>query len=113
MEFEELKFLAEVKRRPGMYLGEKSLKALRDWLFGMRFAFEACGQGDALKYTDEFIRWYNTQVLADRNGYACWWNHILYISGNLDSLAIDNFFRQFEGFLEEKYGLKLPYDGVE
>ena len=108
MAFDELKFFADVKKRPGMYLGEKSLKSLRDQLFGMHYAFCACGQCDAMKYSRAFIEWYNTEVLTDKNGYACWWNHILYTSGNLDSLAFDTFFRKFERFLEEKCGVTLP-----
>ena len=108
MAFDELKFFADVKRRPGMYLGEKSLRSLRDQMFGMNYAFCACGQGDAMKYSRAFIEWYNTEVLTDHNGYACWWNHLMYISGGSDVLAFDCFFRVFEGFLKDKYGIALP-----
>lgn len=107
-EFDELKFFASVKKRPGMYLGEKSLKSLRDQMWGMISAFDICGRSHAMKYAKAFMKWYNEEVLTDQNGYACWWNHILYISGNSDSLAFDTFFRKFEIFLKEKYGLTLP-----
>ena len=42
-EFDELKFFADVKKRPGMYFGNPSLLSLRDWLFGMEYAF-SCHQ---------------------------------------------------------------------
>lgn len=107
-QFDELVFFAQVKRRPGAFFGRKSLIGLRDMLCGMQFAFAVCGEKDALRYSEEFIEKYNRRLMEkDSNGYSCWWNYLLYISGNDDDLALDNFFRAFEGFLEEEYGLKL------
>ncbi len=107
-EFDELYFFASIKKRPGMYLGEKSLLSLRDCLHGMCYAFHAFGQDDALKYFDSFVRWYNAEVLHFSAGYACWWNHLMYISGGSASLAFDMFFREFEKHLKEKHDLTLP-----
>ncbi len=108
-EFDELTFFASVKRRPAMYLGEKSLRSLRDQLFGMDTAFSFCGKPEALHYFHAFIEHYQRELFKiEKNGYACWWNHILYTSGNFDSLAFDSFYRKFESFLKSEYDLSLP-----
>lgn len=44
----------------------------------------------------------------DKNGYACWWNYILYISGGFDDQAFFNFFRAFEKYLMDVHKLTLP-----
>lgn len=106
--FDELAFFARVKKRPGMFLGKPSLVSLRDMLGGMRYAFSCCHQKDSLKYFDQFIAWYHREKLKDRNGYACWWNHILYTSGNNDVYAFESFFRYFEQYLREAHDLCLP-----
>ena len=36
-DFDELKFFADVKKRPGVYFGKPSLLSLRDQLFGMEY----------------------------------------------------------------------------
>lgn len=108
--FDELKFFADMKKRPGIYLGQKSLLSLRDQLFGMNYAFAACGQPDALKYFHGFIEHYHRQLFQhDQSGYVCWWNHMLYTSGNMDSQAFELFFREFESYLLKEYALKLPF----
>lgn len=106
--FEELKFFAEVKQRPGMHLGEPSLLSFRDQLFGMQYAFSFCAQESPLKYFNLFVEWYHKEILKDQNGYACWWNHILYTSGNDDSRAFMSFFRFFEGYLRDVHHVSLP-----
>ena len=108
-EFDELAFFAHVKKRPGMYLGRKSLIGLRDHLFGMTYAFSACGHTDALKLFKGFIEYYNQKLfLTDQNGYVCWWNHLLYTSGGSDERAFDSFYRKFEAYLLEEHHLTLP-----
>lgn len=108
-QFDELIFFAKVKKRPGVFLGRTSLMSLRDQLFGMIYAFSACGYPDALKFFKAFIEYYNNKLfLTDQSGYACWWNHILYTSGGMDDLAFDAFFRKFEVYLLEEHSLKLP-----
>ena len=107
-EFDELIFFAKVKKRPGMYLGRKSLISLRDQLFGMTYAFSVCGHSDVLKLFRGFIEYYNNKLfLTDQNGYVCWWNHILYTSGGIDDLAFDSFYRKFETYLFEEHNLVL------
>ena len=109
VEFDELIFFAEVKKRLGMFLGRKSLISLRDQLFGMIYAFSACGYPDALKFFKAFIEYCNNKLfLTDQNGYVCWWNHILYTSGGMDDLAFDQFYRDFSEYLLKEYNLKLP-----
>ena len=111
-EFDELLFLAQIKKRPGMYLGRKSLTGLRDYLSGMHHGFAACGRSDALKWSVSFADYYNNQLFQnDQNGYACWWNHLLYISGNMDDAAFDAYFMKFEAYILEKHDLKLPEVG--
>lgn len=106
--FDELVFFAQVKKRPGIFLGKPSLLSLRDNLFGMEYAFSFCGPESRLKYFSQFIKWYHEETLKDLNGYACWWNHILYISGNDDAYAFDSFFNIFEQYLRDVHNVCFP-----
>ena len=106
--FDELKFFADVKKRPGVYLGYPSLLSLRDQLFGMTYAFSFYSDETPLQYFDAFVEWYHREKLDDKNGYACWWNNLLYHSGNNDRLAFDMFFAVFERFLHEVHHISLP-----
>lgn len=106
--FDELLFFAQVKKRPGAHLGVPSLLSFRDQLFGMMYAFSFCYQETPLRYFNEFVQWYHNEVLPDKNGYACWWNHLLYTSGNMDELAFYDFFRCFESWLLEHHNIRLP-----
>ena len=106
--FNELTFFSELKKRPGMYLGSPSLLSLRDNLYGMDYAFSFCSEDSPLRYFRAFIDWYHTGVLDDANGYACWWNHLLYTSGNDDRIAFKRFFDEFERFLRDVYNVNLP-----
>ena len=107
--FDELTFFAQVKKRTVMYLAGKSLLSLRDHLYGMGYAFSACDRPDALKMFHLFIEYYNSKLLqTDQNGYVCWWNHLMYISGGSDADAFDAFFREFEAYLLNAHHLQLP-----
>ena len=106
--FDELAFFADVKNRPGVYFGKPSLLSLRDQLFGMDFAFSYCTSEHPLKYIWLFVKWYHKEVLEDSNEYACWWNHILYISGNNDEYAFEVFFQKFECYLRDVHNICLP-----
>ncbi len=100
-------FFAQMKARPGLYIGRKSLLSLRDYLFGMQHAFSIAYQQNAFVYLKEFIDWYQENKIHDRNGYACWWNHLLYTSGGCDDQAFDAFFKVFEAYLQKAHGLSL------
>ncbi len=106
--FDELLFFAQMKKRPGLYLGEPSLLSLRDHLFGMENAFSYTTVENPLHYFHTFIVWYHETILNDKNSYACWWNHILYISGNDDRLAFECFYSSFERNLMEVHHISLP-----
>lgn len=106
--FDELEFFAHIKKRPGMYFGQPSLLSLRDFLFGMSLAFGICGYQDKFKYSDLFIDWYTENVIKDQNAYACWWNHMLYVSGGSDRQAFEYFFHRFEIYLSEVHNISLP-----
>ncbi len=117
--FNELLFFAVVKRAPGVFLGDKNFMSMRDQLFGMRYAFEICGQVDKLKYFNGFPEWYNEKYLYRRdaeeewqktalNGYECWWGHIFYTGMSLPQSAFNVFFHEFEKYLEETHGVYLP-----
>ena len=106
--FDELLFLAQMKKRPGLYLGEPSLLSLRDHLFGMENAFSYTTVDNPLHYFRTFIGWYHETILDDKNSYACWWNHILYISGKNDHLAFESFFSSFEDYLMNVHHITLP-----
>lgn len=107
-EFDELLFFAQVKKRPGLFLGKRSLLSLRDQLFGMEYAFSFYCQESPLKYFLLFIEWYHEEILKDKNGYTCWWNHILYLSGNDDAYAFDSFFKIFERYLRDIHNVCFP-----
>ncbi len=107
-DFDELMFFAQMKAKPGLYIGGKSLLSLRDHLFGMQHAFSIVYQQNAFVYLEQFIDWYQANKIHDNNGYACWWNHILYTSGGADDQAFHAFFRKFEAYLQKEHGLSLP-----
>lgn len=106
--FDELLFFAQVKKRPGVHLGKPSLLSFRDQLFGMDYAFSFYCQESPLKYFHSFVTWYHKEIIKDLNGYACWWNHILYISGNNDSYAFETFLNIFEQYLRDIHNVCLP-----
>ena len=56
--FDELMFFAQVKKRPGLHLGQPSLVSFRDQLFGMSYAFSFYCQESPLKYFSLFVDWY-------------------------------------------------------
>jgi len=107
-DFDELAFLAQIKERPGMYFGRPSLRSMADMIFGMHHAFCLCGREDQFSIFHAFIDWYHEEVLKDQNGYACWWNHLIYLSGGEDLEAFDGFFRVFERYLQDVHGKTLP-----
>lgn len=92
-EFDELMFFAQIKARPGLYLGHNSLLSLRDYLFGMQHAFSITYQRNAFEYLKQFIDWYQATQIHDKNGYASLWNHLLYTSGGFDDQAFIRFFK--------------------
>lgn len=106
--FEELTFFAQMKKRPGLYLGKPSLLSLRDHLFGMEHAFSYTASENPLSYFRSFVCWYHETILGDKNGYACWWNHLLYTSGNDDRLAFEAFYSSFEVYLMNVHHISLP-----
>ncbi len=106
MTFDELAFLREVRAKPGMYFGKKSLLGLRDLLSAMELGADAALADTGLPkktlfpiWWNGFVPWYTERYVNDRNGYAAWWNHLLYVSGNSDDKAFDNCFRCFDEFL--------------
>lgn len=105
--FDELKFFAEVKKRPCLFFGKPSLLSLRDNIFGMDYAFTICNYENPFKYFYLFEDWYCNN-LTDKNGYACWWNHLIYISGGDDREAFHSFFRIFEQYLKDVHNVNLP-----
>lgn len=106
--FDELRFFAQVKKRPGLFLGYPSFLSFRDYLYGMNYAFSFSFNESPLKYFNMFVNWYHNEIIQDLNGYACWWNHILYTSGHNDADAFDSFFRLFEQYLHTVHKLYLP-----
>ena len=106
--FNELVFFAQIKKRPGPFLGKPSLLSFRDQLFGMDYAFSFCCKESPFKYFHLFVTWYHEEIIKDLNGYACWWNHILYTSGNDDACAFKSFFREFEKYLRDVHNVCLP-----
>lgn len=106
--FDELEFFAKAKKMPGAIYGRPSLLSFRDHLFGMEYAFSFCCQESPLKYFRLFTERYHKEIIKSRNGYACWWNHILYTNGNSDESAFWDFFCIFERYLLEVHNVRLP-----
>ena len=106
--FDELLFFAQAKKRSGVFFGKPSLLSFRDQLFGMDYAFSFYRQESPFKYFHLFVTWYHEEIIKDLNGYACWWNHILYTSGNNDAYAFESFFRKFEEYLRDVHNVRLP-----
>ena len=107
-DFNELVFFATIKKKPKLYLGATSLLSFRDQLFGMSYAFSFCYKESPFQYFHSFIEWYHKEIIKDINGYACWWNHILYTSGNDDEYAFESFFIEFERYLRDVHNVCLP-----
>ena len=115
MQFDELGFFGKIKKCPGLYLGKKSLINLTHFLAGMRFCADLYTNGSLtdsciFPYFDKFVTWYVESYVKDPNGYAVWWNHILYTSANNDDLAFDSFFHYFGLYLREQHEIVFPLD---
>ena len=106
--FDELEFFGKIKKYSGLFIGKPSLLSLRDFIFGMHYAFNTCGSVYSFTYFDAFVDWYQNEIVKDWNGYACWWSHILYVSGSDDREAFNDFFHDFEMYLHDKHHLTLP-----
>ena len=88
---------------------------LTHFLAGMRFCADLYTNGSLtgsciFPYFDQFVPWYDENYVKDQNGYAAWWNHILYTSANNDDLAFDSFFHYFELYLREQHEIVFPLD---
>ncbi len=118
MAFDELKLFGDFKGRYGVYFGKKSLLSLRDTISGMVLSRyfdddEQVRRKSKLPYFDGFIEWYLQTYVKDGNGYAAWWNHMLYVSGNFDDAAFDLFFLRFEEYLTSIHHTALPASSYE
>ena len=85
------------------------------FLAGMRFCADLYTNGSLtdsciFPYFDKFVTWYDENYVKDSNGYAVWWNHILYASANNDDLAFDSFFHYFGLYLREQHEIVFPLD---
>ena len=105
MGFDEMNIYIRLKEKPALFFGRKSLLSLRDTLTGMllgiQYSVDPSGlpEEEHLPLLKGFIDWYHQTYVQDTNGYACWWNHILYTCGNDDSMAFDRFWERFEEYL--------------
>ena len=115
MNLNELQLISRIKEKPYLYFGRRSLVGLRDFLFGVRVGANAAPErpGEAvtaLPYYHAFIDEYSKALWQreGRNGYVCWWNHMLYVAGGSDATAFDVFFHAFERWLREERGAALP-----
>ena len=108
--FDELKFFAEIKKRPGMFLGSKSINLLVAYINGIgHHAYVNNPYISPVLIYDNFNDWYmKKHKIEDKNGYVIWWNHILYVCANSDYHAFDRFISEFEEYIAEIYNVKLP-----
>lgn len=111
-----LTILSAIKKRPALFLGEKSIIRLYDYLSGIKFGWSFYMDLEK-DYISDFNKWYKTtdsyKWYAERNPqminqkYDVWWNYILYKCGGCASYAFDEFFIEFEEFLSEVYNMIL------
>ena len=105
MEFNEIKMWNDIKNKPGMFFGKRSIILLNSFLNGIKYSFE---KNSCLLYFQGFNEWFMKKRNVDtNNAYTIWWNHILFTSGNNDDLAFDAFISYFEEYLQEQFGLSL------
>jgi len=105
-EFDELKFLANIKSVPGLMLGKNSLTWLWQHVNGMRRGFQFSGSECRFEYLDGFEKWYLECVLG-MSTHNCY-TYILDKCGGDEAEAFVRFFREFEKYLKEYHGLELP-----
>ena len=98
--------LDQVRRRPAMYLGRKSLRDLASWLHGYRHALFAHGlladgMEDWFHSFDEFVQdrydWHDVGGWAGKIAYRYW----------DDDAAFDEFFRLLDEFRAARAGNRL------
>ncbi|WP_338285371.1 hypothetical protein [Luteolibacter sp. LG18] len=81
--------LAEIRRRPGLYFGEKSISGL--YFYRTGFIAGAKGDSQSLPLPDDFDDWvaYRARFSESTSG---WRNMLLEKSGGDEELAFDRFF---------------------
>ena len=95
--------LAEVRRRPGLYLTEKSIQALHDQLIGIQFAedFHDIPEQDRFGGFDleGFEKWveqtFNPKRLSVRS------SHLARLLAGSDAAAFDLWFEWYDRYLRE------------
>lgn len=93
-----------IRKRPGMYLGSKSITALSHFLNGYQFAQQDYGVGGVerlfplnFKFMHEFTK---IQLCKDDN--LGWCNHILNACDGDEEKALDKFWELYDEFKEVK-----------
>ena len=106
-EFNELRFWAKIKKRPELYLGQRSIVRLDIFIKGISYALNY--NHDTFSYFNGFDDWYMEKQKADiRNGYVDRKSVVQGINGNQDDVAFDFFIRYFEKYLKEIHNVTLP-----
>jgi hypothetical protein len=107
--YQELKL---IETRPGMYIGQASVRLLFHYILGYRAALNAAGiidrQSPPFVFYDEWLR---LQLTADERKLSCSWAECLYLIYQDDAKALDAFFKFFHTFLKLKIkGIELIQD---
>lgn len=88
-----------IKFRPEMYLGEKNIQTLYDFLNGYTMGLHACGFGSEAEILKDFQDWLYVRLKKNASSLH-WGNLILKVKANNSKLAFDYFFELFDEFLK-------------
>lgn len=107
-----LDILFRIKKRPGIYLGEKSLRGLKDFISGFCCIWSYGiiePKTNEKNILTEFTQWLEERHHMDSNAVSSCWNILQYWSVG-DYNGFDFFYSEFEKFLAFK---KIPIPKIK
>lgn len=97
--------MVQIKKRPGMYIGKKSLKRLGWYLEGYELCRNSVGE-DEFKFSEEFqdfvVRKYKLEKYTEpvRLSYI----EIIMLFTQCECTSVDEFFKLYDEFMEIRLG---------
>jgi hypothetical protein len=102
-----MKLLHDISKRPGMYVGEGSLKAVSHYLDGYDHAMEDHGATPSPLYG--WMRWVEMRFLISHSAWH--WTRILVHVYGSDGAALESLPSLYEEFLADRESMGV--DGIE
>lgn len=99
----EYALIEMIRERPSMYLGSKSITALRSFLDGYSYGLREMGYKERYEMFPlnfGFMHEYTAQLYGFYGSTAGWRNHILWNNGGDEEKALFKFFELFDEFKE-------------